>query len=127
MEFALVLPLFLLLIFGIIDFGRLLNMQIKVTEAAREGARAATVFTGSGAQRAAAAADRVETVDPDISIDGSSTYCEPPLGVDEDAVVTTSYEFTWVTPVGDLAAMLGGEGWGGTLTITGKGVMPCRA
>ncbi len=38
-EFALVLPLLLLLVFGIIDFGRALNAQITLTQAAREGAR----------------------------------------------------------------------------------------
>ena len=42
-EMALVLPLLLLLLFGIIDFGRVLNAQITLTEAAREGARAAAL------------------------------------------------------------------------------------
>src|SRR5215469_15927355 len=39
-EFALLLPLLLLLVFGIIDFGRAINAQITITQAAREGARA---------------------------------------------------------------------------------------
>src|SRR6185312_11491700 len=39
-EFALVLPVLLMLIFGIIDFGRMLAAKIVITEAAREGARA---------------------------------------------------------------------------------------
>ena len=38
-EFALLLPLLLLLVFGIIDFGRALNAQVTLTQAAREGAR----------------------------------------------------------------------------------------
>ena len=38
-----VLPLLLLIVFGIIDFGRLLNAQITLTQAAREGARLAAV------------------------------------------------------------------------------------
>ncbi len=38
-EFALVLPLFLLLIFGLIDGGRLVYINNSVAEAAREGAR----------------------------------------------------------------------------------------
>ncbi len=40
-EFALVLPLLLLIVFGIIDLGRALNAQITLTEAAREGVRLA--------------------------------------------------------------------------------------
>ena len=38
-EFALVLPLFLLLLFGLIDGGRLVYINNAVAEAAREGAR----------------------------------------------------------------------------------------
>ena len=38
-EFAMVLPLFLLLIFGLIDGGRLVYINNSVAEAAREGAR----------------------------------------------------------------------------------------
>ena len=38
-EFALLLPLLLLIVFGLIDFGRALDAQITLTQAAREGAR----------------------------------------------------------------------------------------
>lgn len=43
MEFALVAPLLILLVFGAIQFGRLYNNYISVTHAAREGARLAAV------------------------------------------------------------------------------------
>jgi Flp pilus assembly protein TadG len=42
-EFALVLPVFLLLIFGIIDLGRFVYMNSTVSQAAREAARTASV------------------------------------------------------------------------------------
>ena len=42
-EFALILPVLLLLVFGIIQFGIIFNGQISVTSAAREGARVAVV------------------------------------------------------------------------------------
>ena len=45
-EMALVLPLFLLLVFGIIEFGRAMMIASLVTNAAREGARMA-VLDGS--------------------------------------------------------------------------------
>jgi len=53
-EFAMVLPLLLLLVFGIIDFGRMLNAKITLNEAAREGARSAALQSESaGIARAA--------------------------------------------------------------------------
>jgi Flp pilus assembly protein TadG len=42
-EFALVIPVFLLLLFGVVDFGRLIYMNSTVSQAAREGARLASV------------------------------------------------------------------------------------
>jgi Flp pilus assembly protein TadG len=51
-EFALVLPLLLLLVFGVVNFGALMYDQSVITNAAREGARwaavRATATTGSG-------------------------------------------------------------------------------
>lgn len=38
-EFALILPILLVLIFGIIDFGFLFNAQVSLTQATREGVR----------------------------------------------------------------------------------------
>jgi len=42
-EFALILPVLMLIILGIVEFGWLLNGQITLTNAAREGARTAVV------------------------------------------------------------------------------------
>ena len=42
-EFAMVAPIFLVLVFGILEFGRLVMVQQIVTNAAREGARAAVL------------------------------------------------------------------------------------
>jgi Flp pilus assembly protein TadG len=42
-EFALIAPLFLLLLFGIIEFGRVVMVQQLITNAAREGARMAVI------------------------------------------------------------------------------------
>lgn len=43
MELALVLPILIFLIFGIIEFGRVFSTQLMVTHSAREGVRQATV------------------------------------------------------------------------------------
>jgi len=42
-EFALVIPIFLLMVFGIIDFGRVVYMNSVLSQAAREGARVGSV------------------------------------------------------------------------------------
>jgi Flp pilus assembly protein TadG len=42
-EFAVVAPLFFLLIFGMIEFGRMVMIQQVITNASREGARAAVL------------------------------------------------------------------------------------
>lgn len=42
-EFALIAPVFLLLVIGIMEAGRVLHAQLLVTEAAREGARAVAI------------------------------------------------------------------------------------
>ena len=44
-EFALILPLLLVLVFGIIDFGLALFDKAVITNASREGARAGMVFS----------------------------------------------------------------------------------
>jgi Flp pilus assembly protein TadG len=43
-EFALLLPVLLLLIIGIVEFGRAWNIKQVITDAAREGARKAAVY-----------------------------------------------------------------------------------
>ncbi|MFI7600242.1 TadE family protein [Actinoplanes sp. NPDC049681] len=114
-EMALVLPLLLLLLFGIIDFGRALNAQITLTEAAREGARA-TAMGLDGRARVTSAAGTV-TVD---SLQISS--CAGNTGA--DAVVRVSHSFRPVTPVGSLMSFFGGRS-DGSFPIVARGVMPC--
>ena len=53
-EFALVLPIFLLMLFGLVDLGRYVYLNSTVSQAAREGARLAAVeasWVGSTAPR----------------------------------------------------------------------------
>jgi hypothetical protein len=113
---ALVTPLLLLILLGIIDFGRMLNTQITLTEAAREGARAAALGLDP-APRLATASGGVE-----ISVDTDTCPLDAAPGA--DAVVVVSHPFRPVTPVGPLIAWFGGSE-DGFVTITGTGVMPC--
>lgn len=123
-EMALLLPLLLLLVFGIIDFGRMLNAQITVTEAAREGARAAAI-SNSGSEAESRVAKLVDGATVEVSPD--DTPCDG-TAVDADVTVTVSTGFTFVTPAGAIAGMFTSpSGFGGDVTLTGTGVMPCRS
>src|SRR5688572_7841610 len=107
-EMALVMPLLLMLIFGIIEFGLLLTAQIGVTEAAREGARAATVDRNPSAAR-----DRVRLVDSGFNIvAGESNGCRANPAPGDNAVIVVTYEHSFVTPLGGLVAMMSGGSWG---------------
>ncbi len=59
LEFALVLPLLVLCIAGVIWVGQVMTMQVRLENAAREGARAAAVEPASAASRAREAASQV--------------------------------------------------------------------
>jgi Flp pilus assembly protein TadG len=121
-EFALILPVLLLIIFGIIDFGRMLNAQINASQAAREGAR--VVMLGGDADEAQ------ERVDWAVGADGAATVavtedCPATPDSEDDARVTVTYGFQFVTPLGVLTGLVGGGG--GELELTGRAVIPCRA
>jgi Flp pilus assembly protein TadG len=123
-EFALLLPVLLLLIFGIIDFGRAINDQITLTQAAREGARLASLgySTSAVTTRAQSAATGLSPV-PTVTV---TTACPTGAGTGVDAVVKLSYTFTFVTPVGAFAAMFGTASFGSTLSLSATGEVPCE-
>ena len=75
-EFALVAPILLLLLLGIVDFARAWNVYEVLTDAAREGAREAVVDNGRTEAEvrqiivSAAARAGIEVTDADIQITG---------------------------------------------------------
>ena len=101
-ELALVLPILLVLVFGIIDFGRLLNAQITLTQAAREGARWAALGQSGVPARVTAAAPGLSPA-PTTTV----TACPANPAVGQNATVTASYTFSFVTPVGAIMQLLG--------------------
>ena len=116
-EFALVLPVLVILLFGILDFGRLLNAQETLTQAAREGARLAALNDPQTCTRTAAAATGLGLSCPSSAV--QITPCPSGAIQTSDAQVTLSYTFTFSGP---LASVLGSP----SMQLTGKGVMPCQ-
>jgi Flp pilus assembly protein TadG len=122
-EFALLLPVLLLLLFGVIDFGRAINAQITLTQAAREGARLASVGQSSTnvVSRTQSAATGLSPVTVTVT-----SSCPTGAGTGTDAVVQASYTYSFITPVGAIAGLFGTAGYGSNLTLTATGEMPCE-
>jgi Flp pilus assembly protein TadG len=88
-EFAIILPLLLLIIAGIVDFGRAFFTQVVLTNAAREGARAAVVRVSEAdvqARTLAAANPLTPTVIPGTCPATGGTF----------VTVTVTEEFNWI-------------------------------
>lgn len=110
-EFAILLPLLLMLVLGTIEFGRAYNAQITLTNAARDGVRVMAIANDpTGAKTAARnAAAAVSSTIPDSSITISPATCS----TDKQVTVTISYNLSTIT------------GIAGPFPMTGKGVMLC--
>jgi hypothetical protein len=102
-EFAMVLPLLLVLVFGIIDFGRAFQTWITLTNAAREGARLGTV-----SQDAQAVVQRCQST---AGVSGVSCSVSGLPGMTgQDVTVTARYTLRFITPIGSVISLLGGQG-----------------
>jgi Flp pilus assembly protein TadG len=119
-ELALVLPICLWIVLGIVDFGRVYFFYVASTNAAREGARYwANVPT--------ATADQVRTKvqaegAPQVSITSGMISLTPSSGsCTADCAVQVNYSFTALTPW--ISTLWGG----GTLTVSTKATMPKMA
>jgi Flp pilus assembly protein TadG len=129
-EFALLLPLLLLILFGLIDFGRALNAQITLTQAAREGARLASLGNYTSAQictRVVTAATSLSLTCTNVTVTNCPSSSSSTGVGTGDGVVQVSYPFTFVTPIGAIAKLVGGgSGSFSGLTLTAQGDMPCE-
>jgi len=111
-----VVPLLLLLVLGIAEFGRAYNIQTTLSGAAREGVRAMAVQNDPAAARAATenAAQTLDLSAGQISV--SPGVC-PEGGMSEptNVTVTVSYQMAYLTNL-----------FGSSLQLTGKAVMQCN-
>jgi len=125
-EMALVLPLLLVMVIGIIDFSRIFNGQIQLSQAAREGARIAALGAPAGfsttdvSTRTNAALTNpalqggvaVTTTVDVVNISGAT--------VTPNAVCADATNFSQVT-----ISIPYGKIWWGPSTLTQKAVMKC--
>jgi len=113
-EFALVFPLLLLIVFGISEFGRALRTVQALNSAAREGARLAAVT----APDQGAVTARVNEVLTAAQVTSSGVTVEGPLGAIPEQTVR-------VTVTSDFEVLSGTilETFAGTITLQGVSVM----
>ncbi|PLC12149.1 hypothetical protein AUQ48_07750 [Kocuria flava] len=108
-EFALVVPVLLALLLGIIEFGRAYNVQISLTHAAREAAR--TMAVGNVW---ADAVSRGTTAAPSVDLEATDFAAAPAVCAPGQQIsITVTHELETLTGVTD------------GLTLTGEAAMRC--
>ena len=115
-EFALVVPLLLLLVFGIIDFGRMASDHVQLTAAARAAALAGAARASFGTASTAA-----NNAFPGGGVTITNyNRCPTNPAPGSAAQVTVTYKFTFATPFAALAKL------GSNPTMTAQAAAPCR-
>jgi len=109
---ALVLPILLTLVLGIIEFGFYFNQQISVTQAAREGARAYAIHHAEPGFSLGSVVQGAAPTVPGIA--GTASLAGCPVG--STVTVTTSVAYTSITGWPDFVM---------PATVQGKAGMRC--
>lgn len=119
-EFALVLPVLLLLVIGILEFGRAYHVQTTLSNAARDGVRVMALQDSTTAAKTRVIAS-ASTLDLDTSM---ITVAVEPSGPCSGAgsVANSTASVTIEYPLELLSGFLPIDG----LTLTGKGTMRCN-
>lgn len=108
-EFALLLPLLLLLVFGVIEFGRGYHTKTTLTHAAREGVRVAALDSGDPVATVRNAAPNLDSGSIDVTVTPN------PCTAGQPVTVRVEYDHDYDIP-------LFGSG---TWTFEEEGVMRC--
>lgn len=141
-EFALLLPLLAVLIFGLVDMGRLFYVQMALEFAANEGARVSSLYP-NGPADTATVPNAVKAAVGDAAIiaklDGTAVVSIDPAGAntcktvdaagnavnDENTTVLVSTPFVWLIPAALFANPTTNGGVGNTITLSATGVLRC--
>lgn len=100
-EMALVLPLFLLLVFGIAEFGRAWLVLNTMNHAAREAVRVAATTASLTADNSAVIS-RANTILAAATITGAAVHNTVPSGTPPQVTVDITFTYNWMTQIGPL-------------------------
>lgn len=119
-EFALLIPIFLILLFAIVDFGMGFHSWITVTNSAREGARlgAVSATTEKIEERVRLTANLPKQ---DINMNVTVTNAQGQPG--DSVVVQVDYDYDLITPLAGLVKLVSGNILGSTLTFSSTAEM----
>jgi Flp pilus assembly protein TadG len=95
-EFAIVLPLLLLVAFGVLDLGRIFHAAITITNAAREGARYAMIHPDDQDGIVNATLTEAQNSGIDLSTSTIDASCPEGCGSGLPIRVTVQYNFTFI-------------------------------
>ncbi len=125
-EFVLVLPIFMILVFAVIDFGLGVRSYISLTNATREGARFAAVGNAAGAYPAdCGVIDTTVVGRVCVGMEGldlanlqivSVTYPDGQMP-GNDVSVSAQYTYEYITPLGDLMDFISAGSFPDTITM----------
>ena len=109
-EFSLVLPIFVILVMGIADFGLGLKTWITMTNSVREAARYGAIGCASGDVTTSDVQQRTIDAATGLDVDMSDvTVTNCTVGAStESVVVTLQYEYKLITPLGGIMSFFGG-------------------
>jgi Flp pilus assembly protein TadG len=105
-EFAIVLPILVVLLFGIIQFGIAFNNYVTITDAARAGARKGAVSRQSS-NPAGDCTSMVRSSAGDLDQTKLQVSCSSTWGIGDDVTVDVQYPYSisligWVVKSGNL-------------------------
>lgn len=109
-EFAMILPILVLLVFGVIEFGRAYHAKSTMAHAARQGVRAAALDSGDPVAATEQASSNLDPSQLTVAIDPD------PCSAGDPVTVTVTYDHEYAIPL-----------WGtGTWTFHESAVMRCE-
>jgi len=112
-EFAIIAPVLILLLIGIVEYGLVFNTQLQLTGAAREAAREMAV-TGDPSQARSAALGSVAALSPALTA-GDVTFSSATCTAGSEVTATIGYDKPFVTGL-----------FGATVHLTGTGTYRCQ-
>jgi Flp pilus assembly protein TadG len=110
-EFAIVAPVLIMILLGIMEFGRVYNTQATLTNAARESVRVMAISNNQTSARDAAM-NAASSLSPTL-VDTNFTFSAATCTTNAQMTVTISYSLSSLT------------GIAGPFAMTGRGVMLC--
>lgn len=93
-ETALIIPIIILILFGIVDFGRIFHAYLTIDHAGREAARAAAVGDADGA-----IITKVNNATGSLTNAVTTSIDPSPRESGDEVTITLTYQFAFLTPI----------------------------